>query len=288
MTNSQRKLSDELLSSSVPPSGARVLSRESLSAGARQALRDAAVAAHARAAEMIELAELWQELVDGRAIVADQFFTAEGCFIVLEARASGLPERDRSRFDVLTAVLSGLRQKIVAIDRALAASTVATTARLALKTLGVTSKPSHAHPLLMLAAHAASERSDEVAKTAVVGARAECQLRVVGVSRPERRLSGLLPAAELAVLYRMIEGASYAEIARERGTSTRTIANQVAAVYRRLHVSGRNELVQRLYLKECQRAERESAHDTSAHDTLKISKKPAAEGGGWQVTRHSA
>jgi len=35
-----------------------------------------------------------------------------------------------------------------------------------------------------------------------------------------------------------------------RGTSTRTVANQVTAVFRRLRVSGRNDLVQRLFLDE--------------------------------------
>ena len=45
----------------------------------------------------------------------------------------------------------------------------------------------------------------------------------------------------------LVEGLCYDEIARRRGTSTRTIANQISAVFRRMRVSGRNDLVQRLF-----------------------------------------
>mgnify|MGYP001554949261 CR=1 FL=1 len=54
-------------------------------------------------------------------------------------------------------------------------------------------------------------------------------------------------ARGLAVIRALIEGCSYREIAVLRQTSTRTIANQISAVFRRLRVSGRNELVQRLF-----------------------------------------
>ena len=41
----------------------------------------------------------------------------------------------------------------------------------------------------------------------------------------------------------LLEGRSHAEIARARRTSTRTIANQVSAIFRRLNISGRGELM---------------------------------------------
>jgi DNA-binding CsgD family transcriptional regulator len=76
------------------------------------------------------------------------------------------------------------------------------------------------------------------------------ELRVISVPRPDHALGPLLPAAELSVIRALIEGASYGQIARGRGTSARTIANQISAVFRRLRVSGRNELIQRLFLDE--------------------------------------
>jgi DNA-binding NarL/FixJ family response regulator len=101
----------------------------------------------------------------------------------------------------------------------------------------------------MLAARAASDPSVAVASCSSF-AIAERPLRVIGARRPDGHLEKLLPAAELAVIRRLVEGCSYAEIAAERGTSTRTIANQITAVFRRLHVSGRNELLHRLLLDE--------------------------------------
>jgi DNA-binding NarL/FixJ family response regulator len=89
-----------------------------------------------------------------------------------------------------------------------------------------------------------------LAKRSSFAAREGRELLVVSVPRPDLQLQGLLPSAELAVIRRLVEGLSYVEIARARGTSTRTIANQITAVFRRLHVSGRNELVQRLFSEE--------------------------------------
>jgi DNA-binding CsgD family transcriptional regulator len=93
----------------------------------------------------------------------------------------------------------------------------------------------------------------------------------------------LLPAAELAVIRQLVEGHSYAEIAAERGTSTRTIANQITAVFRRLRVSGRNELVQRLFLDQDQNP-RVSAQITQ---TLTREQVQAARDA-WQRQRESA
>ena len=51
-----------------------------------------------------------------------------------------------------------------------------------------------------------------------------------------------LTSSECAVLVLVLGGHSNAEIARARGTSIRTIANQVAAVYQKLGVGSRREL----------------------------------------------
>jgi DNA-binding NarL/FixJ family response regulator len=67
------------------------------------------------------------------------------------------------------------------------------------------------------------------------------------VPRPERALAKELSCAEFAVVRSFIEGDCYATIARRRGTSERTVANQIASIFRRLHVSGRAELLSRLF-----------------------------------------
>lgn len=55
-----------------------------------------------------------------------------------------------------------------------------------------------------------------------------------------------LTKAEAAVAVLVLEGRSDAEIAAVRGVSKRTVANQIAAVFRKLDVRSRVELVARL------------------------------------------
>ena len=57
--------------------------------------------------------------------------------------------------------------------------------------------------------------------------------------------SANLSSAESYVLRHILAGRSNAEIARLRGCSTRTIANQVASLFRKLGVRSRLELVAR-------------------------------------------
>jgi DNA-binding CsgD family transcriptional regulator len=65
------------------------------------------------------------------------------------------------------------------------------------------------------------------------------------VRRGERASQGL-SAGESAVVALAARGRSNAEIARARNISPRTVANQLAASYRKLGVSGRRELRARL------------------------------------------
>jgi DNA-binding NarL/FixJ family response regulator len=55
-----------------------------------------------------------------------------------------------------------------------------------------------------------------------------------------------LSPAERDVMALVLDGVSNAEIARRRGRSVRTIANQIAACYKKLGVSSRLELAARL------------------------------------------
>jgi DNA-binding CsgD family transcriptional regulator len=57
------------------------------------------------------------------------------------------------------------------------------------------------------------------------------------------RLVPFLTEAERSVATLLIEGKSYLEIAKVRRTSQRTVANQIASLFRRLHISGRAELL---------------------------------------------
>jgi len=65
--------------------------------------------------------------------------------------------------------------------------------------------------------------------------------------RPGRNAVNRLSSSEFAVASLLVEGHCYADIARQRSTSTRTVANQLSAAFRRLHVSGRSEMILRFF-----------------------------------------
>lgn len=214
-------------------------------------LRRQAIAADAASTMEVNLTLLWRELVNGLCSVVDDFFTDDRCYVVLRPTFDGGTERLAGRrLQILQAVLAGQGQKNIAIDLGLAPSTVALNARLALESLGLRCKASRVHPLLMLAAQAeAKQGSRQTATLSFVSSEHE-QLRIVSIPRPDRRLSNVLPPAELAVIRYLVEGLPYGTIAHLRGTSTRTIANQITAVFRRMRTSGRSELLIRLFFAD--------------------------------------
>lgn len=67
--------------------------------------------------------------------------------------------------------------------------------------------------------------------------------RFAAISLPgDRGRLGRLTSAELTVARLVAAGATNAEIARERKTAVRTVANQVAAILAKLGVSGRRSI----------------------------------------------
>jgi DNA-binding NarL/FixJ family response regulator len=193
------------------------------------------------------LALVWRELVRGVESVTHEGFSDTHCGLVLAPTKEPVERPAGRRLEILESVLAGLGQNCVAIDMDLAPSTVALHARLALESLGVSVRPSRVHPLLMLMATAARRGILVSGQVSYVQSE-QGELRMIEVPRPGQRLGESLPIAERAVIDLLIEGHCYTEIARKRGTAVRTVANQIAAGFRRLNVSGRSELIQRLFL----------------------------------------
>lgn len=211
-------------------------------------LRQEAMACDASSREELPLARLWLELVSGTCRVVDAFFSENRCYLVTQefAPRSKRP-RDRRCLLILEAILRGASQKSVSFDSGLAPSTIAANAQDALALIGLDSVPSRAHPLLILAASAAGEHDDSVTGALSFPSHGGESFRVLSSARPEFLLAPQLPPAELDVVRCLVEGYSHASIARLRGTSQRTVANQIASVFRRLGVTCRMELVHRLF-----------------------------------------
>ena len=70
------------------------------------------------------------------------------------------------------------------------------------------------------------------------------QFAVLAFTRPADWAAGLTEA-EFEVAVFVLAGRTNAEIARTRQVSLRTVANQVASLFRKLQVSSRGELVAR-------------------------------------------
>ena len=213
-----------------------------------RALREEAIENDAIASEPVPLALFWRALTRGVCRVVDTFFTSSRCYVVT-AGLAGQTERavcGRTLL-ILERILSGASQKSLALDLGLAPSTIALNARVGLRNMGIGCKPSRVHPLLMLAAKAAHDRDLSVLGSMSVVFPNGVSLRAVGFPRPDAQLANVLPPGELAVIRALIEGRSYEDIAHQRGASQRTVANQIAKVFQRVRVSGRNDLVHRLF-----------------------------------------
>ena len=206
-----------------------------------------ALLADAAATVQMSLALLWKELSLGLCKVVATFFTDAKCVMLTSVAGEPVTPLEGRRLAILEQVLSGVGQKRIAIELELAPSTVALNARLALGSLGISCRPSRAHPLLMLSAKMATVHDLRSAADLSFIETDSGIVRVLSVARPDLALHRALPPAELAVVASLIEGVCYREIAERRGTSMRTIANQITAVFRRLKVSGRSELLLSLF-----------------------------------------
>ncbi|MES1178094.1 MAG: LuxR C-terminal-related transcriptional regulator [Myxococcales bacterium] len=209
-------------------------------------VRLSAIGLDANVTSLSSVLPLWRDLTQGRSRVADGFFTSDRCYLLLSPSSGPARPLEMRRLAILEAVLRGSPQKCIAIDHRLAPSTIALHAKLALENLGVMDRPSRTHPLLMRIARSATKPAE--ARCCNLYADAEREFRVVSMPRPEQALSSVLPLAEFEVIQSLVEGLSYQDIAERRETSARTVANQISAVFRRLQVSGRNALVERLFL----------------------------------------
>jgi len=152
-------------------------------------------------------------------------------------------------------MLIGETQKVVASAAERSVSTVAAASRHSLSLLGLDCGLLYVPYLLVRAAHVASGvalRPSEVARTDPGLA---CHVRV---ERPDLFLRAVLSEVEREVAGLVLEGYANDTIARRRKVSVRTIANQISSIFRKLEVSGRNELL-------CALVRLEQAHFTPAH-----------------------
>jgi len=231
----------------------------------RTLLRMRAAVADEASQQKLDLALLWHDLIGGKRKIHDAFSTGERWYLLLTAAdAAGVactPLAPRKR-DVLVRTLLSRGQKVVAMELERAPSTIAFVLRQCLEFMGLSCAPLHLPPLLAVAAMAALGHSEVCEARLGALPDPDGPLIVVSVARLDARLATLLPPAEFAVARLLVDGKTHREIAAQRHTSARTIANQLRSSFQRLGVSGRADLLR--YIVSWEAATTARLHQVSA------------------------
>jgi DNA-binding CsgD family transcriptional regulator len=188
----------------------------------------------------IDLADLWRGLRCGELYVASSHCSGDLCWATIEVGRRSVPV-SVTALSVLERVLGGEAQKVLAheLDRAFA--TVALYCSRALRAISYEHNSSRAPILLVMAATAARDARD-ARDTRPARAKLERVLDdgswLVSVTMPGSNLARQLSPSEWDVARAVIEGKSHAEIASVRGTSPRTVANQLSSVFDKVGIHG--------------------------------------------------
>jgi DNA-binding CsgD family transcriptional regulator len=205
---------------------------------------DPANAIHELTSSDSPIRQLLEELITGKSAVAQTFQEAGRSYVVLAPADTGgrrpLTARELAATRLMAA---GLTDKEIGAQLGIAVSSVATHRGRAQRKLGISSRGMLAQLIHLLEAHAEPQ---EAARTLAPSSNA-VTLRMPDWSE---RMPMRLTRAERDVARLLLEGLSNAEISARRGTSERTVANQVAYIGRKTGVSGRRALAAAL-IQEC-------------------------------------
>jgi DNA-binding CsgD family transcriptional regulator len=183
-----------------------------------------------------DLATLWRLLCEGRLRVSEATYRDGRCIATLE-QSSG-PKLAREHLGLLQRCFEGESQKVLSIELGVSVATIAGRFAQTLRCLHARCHASRVPIIMIMAALACGGFRQRRAQMEARGQRS-CR---VSVEVPGRTLRDRLAPSEWKVASLAIEGATYRDIARERGRSERTVANQLAAAFDKLGISGRAEL----------------------------------------------
>ena len=214
---------------------------------------------HERAHETQAAARVWQEVFSGARQLASSFNAGPRSYGVLRTR----PAQERPHYrigarklTILERMLMGESQKAIAIDLGVGDSCIATMLSDCRRRLGVDGRSSSFPLILVLLAQSGSSSPGPLWLSS---AHDPTEI-LVSMPRPSTAPLSVLTRAEREVLSCLIEGRTQQEIARERKACSRTVANQLAAARKKLHVTGRFDLV-RLLLSSAAASVKNARHD---------------------------
>jgi len=196
------------------------------------------------ASQITSLAQLWSLLGTGALSIIDDFLSAERCYLVVRAHSERSLEHHQARgVAVLRGVLTEGCQKIVAFKLGIAPSTVAQLVATGLSAIGLSRRVQQMPYIVAAAANASHEAEGPALRCSLLPSVGSAQECVLSIPRPEALLVGRLSSSVLSVTRCFLEGMSRARIARIRGRSERTVANQLAVAFKQLRAASRLDLL---------------------------------------------
>ena len=185
----------------------------------------------------------WAALWTGRMRlqgVRDTCDPGRRCLLLAPSSGPALSQRQRA---VVRAIACGFCEVDVARVLSLAPSTVATyaahgAAKLGLSTTGLC----YLLPASVLPAGLTVELAVEGPLPCPCPQGARWDGYALSFPMPPAAVPATLTPSERRVLLHLLDGLSYEQIGRLRGTSVRTVANQASGVYEKLNVAGRRQL----------------------------------------------
>jgi DNA-binding NarL/FixJ family response regulator len=191
--------------------------------------------------EVLDAGAIWASLCAGREVVTASFCTSSECHLELECVSTPVPLGAAYR-TVLDLLLRGEAQKFIALETDCAPSTIALRARRAVALLGLRCAPG-ALPtsLIQIAQVAWGNLPGLIGRSRPVPENPS--RRLISIARLDPRGLGLFSAAEAHIVDLLIDARSRKDMAELRRSAPRTIANQLAQVYRKVRITGRIPLL---------------------------------------------
>jgi DNA-binding NarL/FixJ family response regulator len=199
--------------------------------------------AYANPARPVDAESAWSALWAGQWTVVDHLEGTPSHAIVCDPAPAGptIPLLSRDEIELAVGRVRGVALKAMAADSGRSMTTVSNVlARVRRKLM----LRSDAQLVLLLGS---AGRGDVVAPPAGLRALVEGygpdERLFLYYEWPSWRLPPTLSGAERTVVLDLLDGASRRDIAFSRGTSPRTVANQMASIFRKLRVGSRVELI---------------------------------------------
>lgn len=192
----------------------------------------------------IPLATVWCRLLEGRARLASHAIDAEHYRLVLESNEVPRPTTEPAA-RLLRALVLGVPQKVMAIEHQMSEAAIAVRLRSAVETLGFRGKAGALPPAIVLAGLASSVAD----QSPLVEASSTSERHEV-IHVPRLAAPPCLTRSEGLVFHFVVAGLARAQIARARGTSPRTVANQVSTIFRKLGASNRLGAIRAVWEKQ--------------------------------------